>query len=85
MFLNLGLSSIFSFIDSGCASLGGKSQKWCYVCLIASHQMALISVCPIPDDGHLFKVVFAKLLRHKVTLYPFAICTYCVTGYFETM
>lgn len=60
MSLPLGLPSIFSFLDSDCASLVGKLQKWCRVRFMASHQMALISVCPVTVDGHLIKVWSAK-------------------------
>lgn len=44
-----------------------------------------LSVHPITDDAHLIKVLSAKLLHHKVTLYLFFDNFYnFVAGYFET-
>lgn len=64
MSLNLGLSAIPSFLHSGFASLAGKLQKWYCVKLVTPQHVALISLCPISDDGHLIKILSAKTVHH---------------------
>lgn len=50
-------------------------------------QVAVISVCicSITNDGYLIKVLSAKFIHLKVTLFPFVMYTYFVSCYCETM
>lgn len=52
-------------------SLAGNYRSDAVVVTVASPQVALIFVCATTDDGHLIKVLSAKLLHHKVSLYFF--------------
>lgn len=65
---------------AGYIFLAGIPQKW-YIFL-------MISICPITRDanfGHLFKVLSARFLHCKITIFPFVTGKYFGGGYIATM
>lgn len=82
--LNLHLSGICSWLDSGHASLAGMSQKWgCFS--IESNQVAQDSVCTITDGVYLIKMGSVRLLCCKITTFAIEVNKYVAGMYLETM
>lgn len=85
--LALGLSDVSSWLDVGYASTEGCPRGNAEFLLHRIRWYAN-SICPSPvcgNFGHLIKVVCAKLLHCKISLFLFVINAYLLGSYFENM
>lgn len=74
MSLNLALSHIFSWLDSGDAVLAGKLQKRCCV-LLRAHEEARDVFCPSTGDGNFYHLVKVVACQYSPPVLVVFFCT----------